>query len=197
LGSSTGPRVTPDRGRRARRITFRRLGKRDLPLLHRWLNTPHVLEWWDRPGPTLDQVRAKYLPRLVRPAGGFAAYIIHSGERPVGYIQVYRVQDGTWKVPESELVREGMGVDLFIGDPRYLYRGLGPRILRRFLTAIVFRNPGVHACFIDPSPRNRVAIRAFEKAGFRRVGNALAPKSVADVCLMRLTREELGQKDAD
>src|SRR3989442_1232040 len=38
------------------RFGFRPLGESDLALLHRWLSAPHVLEWWDQPGPTPEEV---------------------------------------------------------------------------------------------------------------------------------------------
>jgi RimJ/RimL family protein N-acetyltransferase len=181
------------RGKPAERITFRRLGEPDLPLLHRWLNAPHVLEWWDRPGPTLDQVRAKYLPRITAP-GDVTPYVIRREETAIGYIQLYRVGEGAWGLRG---VGSSAGVDLFIGELAHLHRGLGPRILRQFLTAIVFQDHGVEACFTDPSPRNRSAIRAFEKAGFHSVGSATDPESGLDVYLMRVTRQALEQGGAD
>ncbi len=44
-------------------IGFRRLHLSDLPLLHGWLNEPHVKEWWGRDGVTFDAVVDKYGPR--------------------------------------------------------------------------------------------------------------------------------------
>jgi hypothetical protein len=44
-------------------LEFHPLTESDLPLLHSWLNRPHVLEWWT--GETsVEEVRAKYLPSL-------------------------------------------------------------------------------------------------------------------------------------
>lgn len=71
-----------------------------------------------------------------------------------------------------------------------LHRGLGPRILRQFVGAIVFRDKAITTCFIDPSPRNRGAIRAFEKAGFRYVATGTDPDTGAAVYLMHITRSD-------
>jgi hypothetical protein len=54
-----------------------------------------VLEWWDRPGPTLGQVRAKYLPRMTG-ASDVTSYVTYYGEVPIGYIQLYRARAGAW-----------------------------------------------------------------------------------------------------
>ena len=47
------------------RITFRALTADDLPLVVRWLNTPHVREWWGDDPRTLEDARTK----SVRPCG--------------------------------------------------------------------------------------------------------------------------------
>jgi RimJ/RimL family protein N-acetyltransferase len=167
-----------------RGFTFRPLAASDLELLQRWLNTPHVLEWWDRPGPTLDEVRAKYLPRVTGQSDAMP-YVICVDDVPIGYIQSYPVRAGAWGLPE---VRAGAGLDLFIGDVHCLHRGLGPQILRQFVEEIVFRDKTVTACYIDPVPQNHSAIRAFEKAGFAYVGAATDPDSGLAVHLMQITR---------
>jgi RimJ/RimL family protein N-acetyltransferase len=171
------------------RTSFRRLTEPDIPLLHRWLNAPHVLEWWDRPGPALGGVREKYLPRVTG-ASDVTPYIICRDGVPIGYIQVYPVEAGAWGLAD---VRGGAGVDLFIGDARYLHRGFGPEILREFVGEIVFRDGAVASCFIDPSPRNRIAIRAFEKAGFRGLAAAVDPKTGQAIEIMELTRAAFEQ----
>lgn len=47
-------------------LRFRRLTEADLPMLHEWLNRPHVAEWWDGPL-TLDEVQAEVGPELDNP----------------------------------------------------------------------------------------------------------------------------------
>lgn len=135
---------------------------------------------------TLDAVRAKYLPRIAG-AKDATPYVICHGAAPIGYIQTYAVRPSAWDLGGVE---GGAGLDLFIGEAPLLHRGLGPEILRRFIGEIVFRDPAVRACFIDPSTRNRVAIRAFEKAGFRYFGDAVDPETGKPVRIMRLAREE-------
>ena len=67
-------------------LEFRPLAESDLPLLHSWLNRPHILEWWN--GETsLEEVRTKYLPRIS--AGTVRPYLAYLGSEPVGYIQSY------------------------------------------------------------------------------------------------------------
>jgi aminoglycoside 6'-N-acetyltransferase-1b/aminoglycoside 6'-N-acetyltransferase-2 len=41
--------------------------EQDLPLLHDWLNRPHIVEWWggEDARPTLEDVYAQYLPSIL------------------------------------------------------------------------------------------------------------------------------------
>lgn len=135
---------------------------------------------------TLDGVRAKYLPRIAG-AEDATPFVICCGGAPIGYIQAYAVRPGAWGLGGVE---GGVGLDLFIGEPPLVHRGLGPEVLRQFIGEIVFHDPVVRACFIDPVPRNHVAIRAFEKAGFRYLGDAVDPETGKPARIMRLTREE-------
>lgn len=45
-------------------ITFERLKEEDLHLLHRWLNTDFVIEWYEKDGMTLEQVYSDFIPQI-------------------------------------------------------------------------------------------------------------------------------------
>jgi RimJ/RimL family protein N-acetyltransferase len=59
-------------------------------------------------------------------------------------------------------------VDLFL-DPALHGRGIGTEVLRRVIRRLIDER-GHHRLTIDPAVANAAAIRAYEKAGFRRVG---------------------------
>jgi aminoglycoside 6'-N-acetyltransferase len=60
------------------------------------------------------------------------------------------------------------GIDLFL-DPAVHGRGIGTEVVRRVVRMLVDER-GHHRVTIDPAASNVAAIRAYEKAGFRRVG---------------------------
>ena len=60
------------------------------------------------------------------------------------------------------------GLDIFLGE-RHRGRGLGPDALRT-LARYLIDERGHHRLTTDPAAENEAAIRAFERAGFRRVG---------------------------
>jgi aminoglycoside 6'-N-acetyltransferase len=84
-------------------------------------------------------------------------------------IQTYHVADHPeWR----ELVQVGddvAGIDLLIGEPNLVGRGLGPRVLSRFAHEVVFGDPEINAVVATVEEPNRRSWRAFEKAGFRHV----------------------------
>jgi hypothetical protein len=62
----------------------------DLPMLHDWLNRPHIFEWWggEAERPTLDEVLKHYLPRVLA-AESVTPYIAMLEGEPIGYAQSY------------------------------------------------------------------------------------------------------------
>ena len=180
-------------------IGFRRLRLTDLPLMHRWLNTEHVLQWYGvgaEKGPSsLETVTAHYTPSITgaEPTDPYA--ILYEGT-PIGYIQSYAIRDHPEYAAAVQVEEHAVGVDLFIGEPAFVHRGLGAPILRRFLREVVFADPAVESCIIGPEPANRIAIRAYEKAGFRYLKTVREPSGELSY-LMRVTREELGTSVAE
>lgn len=169
-------------------IHFRALDRGDLPLMHRWRNTPHVVEWWPE-ALSLDQIVAKYSPRIDGKEDVRCFVIVHR-DTPIGYIQEYAVEANSEYAQHIAPAERGAGIDLFIGEIEFVHRGLGAQVIRQFLKDIVFADAGVESCIIDPSISNRVAIRAYEKAGFRFLKTITNPREPEPQHLMRISRVE-------
>ena len=173
-------------------IRFRPLELDDLELLHHWLKKDFVARWW--PGwPTREQVRAKYQPRI-EGRDPTKCFIIGLDSRPVGFIQHYRVSDDPNLRPLVEEPDSAAGIDLFLGDQRYAYQGLGPRVIRRFLCEVVFEPSATNLCLIDPAQNNHAAIHAYEKVGFRYLTTVQTPSELQPSYVMILRREELSNE---
>jgi aminoglycoside 6'-N-acetyltransferase len=160
--------MTPRYGREAR-IEFRPLREEDLELLHRWLRREHVARWW-RSSRTYEETVAHYLPAL-RGDEPADHYVIVVDGRDAGMIETYLVAD----FPEWDaIVEQGegvAGVDLLIGEPELVGRGLGPELLRSFAREVVFARSETRAIVATVEEGNRRSWRAFEKAGFGYVRN--------------------------
>ena len=173
-----------------RGISFRKLRASDLGLMHRWLNAPHVRRWWYAEGSSYEEIEDHYLPGIEGRDATKLFLILH-GDEPIGFVQSYRIsaEDDEGYAGLVD-VDNSAGVDLFIGEPEYLYRGLGRHVIRRFLSEHVFADPGVEVCVIGPEPKNVAAVRAYEKAGFRFFKTIQAPGEPEPEHLMKLTRRE-------
>ena len=101
----------------------------------------------------------------------------------IGVIQTYRVVDYPDHMAELQ-TDDSAGVDVFIGLPEWRNRGVGSALIRQFLSEIVFADPSIQRCVIDPEPDNRRAIRAYENAGFQHVRSYRSEVNDVDVYLM-------------
>ena len=152
----------------ATRIGFTAVAPEHYGLLDLWLRAPHMREWWGDPAEELGFIRDMVEGRdTTRPF-----LIVLDGE-PVGYIQYWFVghhQNEEWTKDHPwllELPADTIGIDLSIGDPALLSKGIGSTALRRF--ARTLRDQGHRTIIIDPDSKNVRAVRAYEKAGFRAI----------------------------
>jgi aminoglycoside 6'-N-acetyltransferase len=153
---------------RYRNITFEPLQEQELPLMYRWLQEPHVREFYHRKGvSSWEETRHHYRERLAVdwPTKCFLSCVGSS----IGYIQTYRVADyPDYDATIAEL--EAISVDLFIGDADRLGIGWGRLILLKFLNEVAFPLfPGESVCWIYHEKLNQRALRASQAAGFRYV----------------------------
>lgn len=168
------------------RVGFRRLQASELPMIHRWLHTPHVARWWYEDTGPYEKVAKQYSAYIEGEEPVEPFLILHEG-RPVGYIQWYRVSEDE-EYEELVDIEDSAGIDLFIGEEDLLYRGLGPLVIKRFIEEVVFADEGIETCIIDPEPGNGAAIRAYEKVGFCYFKSA--DTSGGHVNFMKLERGE-------
>lgn len=150
------------------KISFIPVAPEHYPLLGKWLARPHMREWWGDPETELGYIRDMVEGRdTTRP------FLIVAAGVPVGYIQYWFVgqhQNQDWLKDHpwlAELPRDAIGVDLSIGEPDKISRGLGSEALASFVAKL--RTEGHRTIIIDPDPCNERAVRAYEKAGFRAV----------------------------
>ena len=174
-------------------VAFAALTDADLPLLHDWLNAPHVVAGYSRVSSTQEDVAAKYGPRIRGevPIGCFVAKV---GDRPIGYLQVYRVADfPDYAATVGGGFDDAVAIDVLIGEVEYTRRGLGPRVIAAALDEIVWTSYPAAACVATPRADNTASLRAFAKAGFAVVRTVRSPDGVPEV-LMERRRPGSGQR---
>jgi aminoglycoside 6'-N-acetyltransferase len=130
----------------------------DLPLVRDWLRVPHVKEWW-HDADDFEFVSGDLAHH------DMAQFIVTMDECPFGYLQCYRI--GDWHAGFGAQPDGTRGIDQFIAEPGMVGRGHGSAFIRQFIEGLL--DSGTPRIVIDPSSTNPRAIRAYEKAGFRRV----------------------------
>ena len=161
-------------------VTLRPIGPDDIPALAAMLARPEVARWW--PGYE-DPARVEVEFQGQEP--DLTVYAIEVDGRLAGSIQSFE---------ESEADFRHANIDLFV-DPDLHGRGIGSAAIRK-LAAFLIDEKGHHRLTIDPAADNAVAIRVYEKVGFRPVGRMRqyqrkADGTWADGLLMELLADEL------
>lgn len=167
----------PDELTRDGDVAIRRMrdAPEDYELFVRWRNEPHVAEWWntdDDPAPlTLDHVLQEYGPHADPWVSGCFITVRH---RPIGYVQFY-----PWAAEPDEAREMGIpdpdasyGLDIFIGEPDMVGRGLGSRSVALVARHLFETHGATSVALLTPLGNDR-AHRAYEKAGFRKVKETL------------------------
>jgi aminoglycoside 6'-N-acetyltransferase len=165
--------MTPDVVAQDEDLVIRRMrdDPSDLEAMRRWLNDLPVMEFVhgrDRPF-SLEQVKEKYGPRL-RDGWPTVACLIEREGRAIGYMQFYRWIDWAQDAEKMGFADDdrAYGIDIWIGEPDLWGRGLGTRAVRAMLRYL-FEDHGASAVALCTYSWNERAIRAYEKAGFRKV----------------------------
>ena len=137
---------------------FRPMSADDLPTIRLWLETPHVSEWWHDPAEQFEIVSGD----LDHP--DMAQFIVAADGQEFAYLQCYNLS--AWDSgfgPQPDGTR---GLDQFIGEASMLGCGHGSAFVRAFADGLLVS--GTPRVVTDPDPANTRAIKAYERAGFRR-----------------------------
>jgi aminoglycoside 6'-N-acetyltransferase len=129
-------------------MVLRPLAEGDEAELLRIHRTQEVLRWWDNPEDGFPWDEPESVRLTIEVDGAVAGLIQYSEEREPKYRHA--------------------AIDLFL-DPRLHGRGYGSEAVRRVVGMLISER-GHHRITIDPAIENVGAIRAYEKAGFKRVG---------------------------
>jgi aminoglycoside 6'-N-acetyltransferase len=148
---------------------FRPMTSADLPKIRHWLAMPHVREWWGDPSEQYALVSGD----LDEPA--MDQFIVSASSNDFGYLQCYDLT--AWNSGFGEHPPGTRGIDLFIGEPDMIGRGHGSAFIRCFVDHRL--KNGAPCMVTDPDPLNIRAVRAYEKAGFKKTGMVDTPDGPA------------------
>lgn len=164
----------------------------DYALLARWLTDERVLAFYEgRDNPChIERARAEFNPRVLAEENVHPC-ILEYENHPIGYLQYYLADTAEYQFDGRGKV---YALDLFIGEPEYWGKGLGPRFLT-LLLQYLFEWKGADWVILDPHVDNLRAIRAYEKVGFRKLKllpeHELHEGKLVDCWLMGIRWDEL------
>ncbi len=159
--------------------------------MHRWLNDPEVVKWWEGDDVSWAGVVQDYSPE--RAPDGVQHWIASLDDRPIGWISLGDVAQ--W--PEESVAWTALGanprpagIDYLIGGSADRGHGRGTQMIEAFVRTVVF---GPHSEWAqvgaDPLTTNARSWGALARAGFRRAGTY---GTGSDECtLMLLDRVDL------
>jgi len=132
--------------------------------LHRWLQKPHVREFWDDGGRTLEDVKQHYFYR-----SNVHSWIASIQGEPFAYLQMSLISENDEMAMWRDREKNTLGIDLFIGETRYLGKKLSVPLINAFITQCL-KNYFPCRILVDPDSENTRAIKTYLNAGFTTLG---------------------------
>jgi len=180
------------KGKQVGNITFNELAEEDFKLLQKWLNADFVKKWCYKSMIWSDDVIIKMFAPYVLKEMPVNSFTISYDEVKIGYIQSALLVDFPDYYDWLQIDGEAIDVSLmFIGEKEYIHKGLGSLVLKKFVDENVFNNVNINKCIICPEPTNIIAIKSYEKIGFKYTKTIQIPGEGEPYYVMELPRDKI------
>jgi RimJ/RimL family protein N-acetyltransferase len=180
-------------------FTFKPAQESQRELIHTWLRQDYIAKWIHGTGlqNTLSGLEEffQYLAKgksLGRQMQITQHWIGYDGDRPFVYLLTSNVikNENSDYAKHSETDGPVITLDIFLGDPEYLGKGLATQLIKEFLLS---ECSDVKEVFIDPEQNNARATHVYEKVGFKKVGGFIATWHPVPHHIMMLNMDDLRQ----
>ncbi|MFF7242788.1 GNAT family N-acetyltransferase [Embleya sp. NPDC008237] len=164
--------------------------KRDLPLLHAWMNDPDIARWWELAGDE-EVVRRHLANQAVRTH--HHAYLGCLDDEPISYWELYRA-DLDNLARHYPARPHDVGIHLLVGPAAWRGRGIGSLLLRAVTELVLRAAPDTMRVVAEPDVRNEASLAAFARAGFHRFGDVELPDKRAALMMRGRAAREAGAR---
>lgn len=168
------------------RFHFKPVDQAHRSLVHTWLKQPYVAEWFYGQG---LKNTLKHLDEFLQGSSLAQYWLAYDKNHPFAFLITSAVNK-----PNDELTKwckekgAAITLDMLIGDPHYLGKGLSYILIPEFLLNLF---PRVTEVLIDPEATNSRAIHVYQKVGFKILGEFIPSHSPHPHYMMRLNMKEL------
>ncbi|HEY9736745.1 MAG TPA: GNAT family N-acetyltransferase [Trichocoleus sp.] len=159
----------------------------DLPLIHNWMNQPHVVPFWKLDLP-VEQMRSHLQKALADTHQ--TLYIGLLDGVPMSYWEAYWAADDI-VAKHYPAHPTDQGIHLLIGPPDFLGKGYALPLLR-VMTQFQFQQLETQKIVAEPDIRNHKMIHVFERCGFEFQKAIDLPDKTAALLFCDRTRFEQG-----
>ncbi len=164
---------------------FHEFKEENLVFLFDWLCQPYISKWCEKNAELYDMFVQEHKSRL-DPKDN--SYLVNLSGVPIGYIRYYytdAIGDGWWGKSKKEVV-DTARVIAMIGRPTYLGKGHGSMVIKAFVQEL-FKTTDIKKIIIGPHHDNTTAIKCYENAGFKPIGEKETPEG--PVMVLELNKE--------
>lgn len=171
---------------KAKHYLFKPVDQEHRSLVHRWLKEPHVAKWFYGQG---LQNTLNHLDDFLNGTSSGQYWLAYDQNRPFAFLITSFVEK-----PKDELTKwcskegDAITLDLLIGEPDHLGKGLSPIVIREFLLS---QFPNITEVLIDPEATHSHAIHIYKKVGFVVLGEFIPSHSPHLHYMMRLDMKKL------
>lgn len=143
-------------------ITFRSLNNNnsEFKQLHKWCSQEFVYEWFEQRVLSYEEIVTKYTNKLNE--GKQEPLIIKCDGKDIGYAQIYKY-DYKIDIKNHKNLYE---YDLFIGEEKYLSKGIGTVIVN-LINNMIYSKYNADGIILRPFKRNIRAIKCYEKCNYK------------------------------
>lgn len=131
------------------KIEFEPISRSNIKTIKSWLESKHVKQWWV--SDDWKKTEEKYINRIG--SKNIGQYIVIYNSIRIAFIQWYKVSSNV------------IGIDQYIGESSYLYKGIGKKIITSFIKSLK-KEIDFTKVIVDPSKDNLAAIKCYKKVGF-------------------------------
>jgi aminoglycoside 6'-N-acetyltransferase len=169
------------------RFHFSPMAEDDIPAVAQRLAQPHVQAWYRPEEHTLERLQDEY-GAAIRGEDPTRMWIVEVDGHAIGQVQDYRVGDHPAYAAATGMP-DAVGIDFAITDHALTGRGIGTRMLWRFIRDVVWLDYDTTSVVSSPHPDNLASLRTLEKVGFVAGDVIETPGSDPErLCTLDLTR---------